>query len=105
MPTLLITGTNRGIGLELCRQYLAQDWEVYATCRDPDNAQALKELALTSPANNKNLHIHPLDVTNEQQMDTLKTVLNGKPIDILLNNTFYLVVSGGCFGSSRSSDY
>lgn len=98
MPTLLITGANRGIGLELCRQYLTQDWEVYATCRDPDNALALKELA--SHANNKNLHIHPLDVTNEQQMDALKTTLNGKPIDILLNNAGIYAKEASRFGHS-----
>jgi NAD(P)-dependent dehydrogenase (short-subunit alcohol dehydrogenase family) len=84
MPTLLVTGANRGIGLELCRQYIALDWDVYATCRDPDNAKALNELAQHS--GNENLHIHALDVCNEQQMKDFKQVINDKPIDILLNN-------------------
>lgn len=35
MPTVLITGANRGIGLEFARQYLADGWEVIATARDP----------------------------------------------------------------------
>jgi NAD(P)-dependent dehydrogenase (short-subunit alcohol dehydrogenase family) len=36
MPSTLITGANRGLGLEFARQYLAYDWQVYAACRDPE---------------------------------------------------------------------
>ena len=44
MPTVLITGANRGIGLELARQYAADGWSVIATCRDPKDAGELKKL-------------------------------------------------------------
>ena len=45
MPSALITGANRGLGLEFARQYLADGWQVYAACRDPDSASELRQLA------------------------------------------------------------
>jgi len=45
MPSTLITGANRGLGLEFARQYLADGWHVYAACRDPDSASELRRLA------------------------------------------------------------
>ena len=44
MPSALITGANRGLGLEFARQYLADGWQVYAACRDPDSASELRRL-------------------------------------------------------------
>jgi NAD(P)-dependent dehydrogenase (short-subunit alcohol dehydrogenase family) len=41
MPSVLITGANRGLGLEFARQYLADGWQVYAACRDPSSASEL----------------------------------------------------------------
>ena len=49
MATLLVTGTNRGIGLEFVRQYLARGDRVIATCRQPSEARALQELAAAEP--------------------------------------------------------
>ena len=40
MPSALITGANRGLGLEFAQQYVADGWRVYATCRDPELACA-----------------------------------------------------------------
>lgn len=48
MPSALITGANRGLGLEFARQYLANGWKVYAACRDPSSASELRRLAETS---------------------------------------------------------
>ena len=48
MPSALITGANRGLGLEFARQYVADGWQVYATCRDPDAASELRRLAAAS---------------------------------------------------------
>ena len=45
MPSALITGANRGLGLEFARQYLADGWQVYAACRDPASASELRQLA------------------------------------------------------------
>ena len=45
MPSILITGANRGLGFEFARQYGADGWRVFATCRHPIAAAALQELA------------------------------------------------------------
>ncbi|MCW8874768.1 MAG: SDR family NAD(P)-dependent oxidoreductase, partial [Gammaproteobacteria bacterium] len=39
--TILVTGSNRGIGLELVRQYASAGWQVHACCRDPEQATEL----------------------------------------------------------------
>lgn len=83
MPTLLVTGANRGLGLELVRQYAADGWEVLACCRSPANAHELNALAAYS---NGKVSVHLLDVTNDSQRQALAAQLAGKPIDILLNN-------------------
>ena len=44
MPSVLVTGANRGLGLEFARQYAADGWRVFACCRDPEKAGELKEL-------------------------------------------------------------
>ena len=81
MPTVLITGANRGIGLEFARQYLADDWRVIACCRDPDQADELR--ALSDDAGR--LQIERLDVTDHAQIDALAT-RHAEPVDLLLNN-------------------
>ena len=44
MPSVLISGASRGLGLEFARQYAAEGWQVHAACRDPANAKALRAL-------------------------------------------------------------
>lgn len=97
MPTLLITGANRGIGLELCRQYLQQDWRVYATCRNPENAKELNSLA---DENHDHLSVHALEVTNKDKLTALKKHLKGKPIDILYNNAGVYANGASQFGKT-----
>lgn len=82
MQTLLITGANRGLGLEFCRQYSEQGDRVIACCRDPDNATALQSLARQYSS----VRIHALDVTDFQQIDELADALRGETIDVLLSN-------------------
>lgn len=82
MSTVLITGANRGIGLELARQWAEKGAEVFACCRRPDTATALQALAKTHP----NLSCHALDVSQFSQIEALAQTLANKPIDILLNN-------------------
>lgn len=79
-PTVLVTGANRGIGLEFARQYLADDWRVIATLRDPANAGELE--ALEGPGE---LVVEILDVTDHDQIDALAARYAGQPIDVLLN--------------------
>jgi NAD(P)-dependent dehydrogenase (short-subunit alcohol dehydrogenase family) len=82
MSTILITGTNRGIGLELTKQYAEAGWQVFACCREPKLATALNALA----ADHSNITIYPLDIANFKQIDALAKQLNNVVIDILINN-------------------
>lgn len=82
MFTVLITGANRGLGLEFTRQYLAKGWRVFATCRSPESATELNTLS-----SNKRLEVMPLDVTDEQAIIQLKTNLAGKALDHLILNS------------------
>ena len=81
-PVILITGSNRGIGLALTNAYAKAGWGVIATCRDPSRSADLKGLA----ANNPNVVIETLDVTSESSIVALVAKYRGKPIDVLVNN-------------------
>lgn len=81
-PTVLITGSNRGIGLEFTRQYAALGWNVIATCRRPAEADVLSDLA----AENSNITIEQLDVLRHDMIDALAKKYKEQPIDVLLNN-------------------
>ena len=82
MPTILITGANRGLGLEFTRQYAADGWHVIACCRQPADADELNALA----AENSEIVVEQLDVNDFAAIDALAEKYQGKPIDILLNN-------------------
>ena len=84
MPSTLITGANRGLGLEFARQYVADGWQVYATCRDPDAASQLRRLA---DASGRKLRILPLDVTYLATVKAAAKELEGRAIDLLLNGS------------------
>lgn len=81
-PTVLITGANRGIGLELVRQYSAKDWKIIATARDAAGATELKALAKADP----DIIIEQLDVTDHPGVDALAIKYKDQPIDVLLSN-------------------
>jgi NAD(P)-dependent dehydrogenase (short-subunit alcohol dehydrogenase family) len=83
MPTVLITGANRGLGLGLARSFAADGWRVRACCRTPAQAHELKALADEHPGR---VSLHPLDVAEHDQVDALASELDGRPIDILINN-------------------
>ncbi|HPW12989.1 MAG TPA: SDR family oxidoreductase [Thermomonas sp.] len=97
--TALVTGANRGIGLEFVRQLLARGDHVVATCRHPGKASALNALAGDHPAR---LHVLPLDVADAKSRASLVHDLplvlgdDGR-IDLLLNNAGVLH-SGERFG-------
>ena len=100
MPTLLITGANRGIGLELSKQFLDSGWQVHSACRNPDNATELNSL---TDKHSELLTIHALDVAKEEQITHLKEKLTDTPIDILFNNAGVYGGESGDFGSSNKA--
>ena len=80
--TVLITGANRGLGLEFATQYANDGWNVQACCRDPETASELQSLRKTY----SNVQIFGLDVGNFDQIDALALQLKNQPIDVLINN-------------------
>ncbi|UCG74300.1 MAG: SDR family oxidoreductase [Chromatiales bacterium] len=81
-PTVLITGSNRGLGLEFARQYAALGWNVIATCRRPKAAAELQMLA----AQFDRVAIEELDVTLDRDVQRVAEAYAGQPVDVLLNN-------------------
>lgn len=94
--TVLITGSNRGIGLGLARHYAAEGWNVIATARNPDKARELSQLAAQYPA----VRIAELDVTDLDELQQLADALEGVAIDVLINNAGVLgSLDGQKFGA------
>jgi NAD(P)-dependent dehydrogenase (short-subunit alcohol dehydrogenase family) len=75
----LVTGANRGIGFEFAKQYAADGWSVIATCRRPQEADALAGLQ-------GDIDVHGLDVTDFARVEALSKRLSGVAIDVLINN-------------------
>jgi NAD(P)-dependent dehydrogenase (short-subunit alcohol dehydrogenase family) len=80
--TVLVTGSNRGLGLEFVKQYAERGWDVIATARDPDGAKELRELA----AKNRRITIEKLDVLDTAAIKALAKKYQGRAVDVLLNN-------------------
>lgn len=78
MPTILISGANRGIGLELARQFSRDGWTVLGTARDVAAATALAALPNTT--------VLPLEATDPEAIAALVKTLNGQPIDVVIAN-------------------
>ncbi len=76
-PVVLITGANRGLGLEFARQYSDAGWQVIGTARKPDTATDLSDTGA---------HVVQLDVTDADSVAQMATELDGQPIDLLINN-------------------
>ena len=79
MPTVLVTGSNRGLGLEFARQYAADGWRVIACCRKPDGADDLK--AVTGE-----VQIEAVELIDPASIRDLAERLKGEAIDLLINN-------------------
>lgn len=82
MATALITGSNRGLGLEWIRRCAVRRWRAFATCRDPDAALDLQALASEHP----DVSVRRLDVTAADQITDLANALHDEPLDLLVNN-------------------
>lgn len=83
MPAVLVTGANRGLGLEFARQYAADSWQVFAVCRTPDAAKELLRLAAEAGGR---IRVLEMNVTDTASVRAAAAGLNGEPIDLLLNN-------------------
>lgn len=101
MNTILITGSNRGIGLELCKQYAEAGWSVHACCRNPQQASELQQLA----NQHKQVTIHELDISNAQQIHALAQTLKGTAIDILFNNAGIYGQNDAHFGNTDEQQW
>lgn len=76
MATVLVTGANRGIGLEYCRQLRSRGDTVIAVCRSP--SEELQQLGVRIEAD--------VDITSDEGVGSLAKRLKGMPLDILINN-------------------
>jgi len=83
MPTALITGANRGIGLEFVRRLFLMGWRVLATCRSPGQADALNRIAAES---RQTVKVHLLDTADPQSIGALSAVLGDQAVDLLVCN-------------------
>ncbi|MEG3617716.1 SDR family oxidoreductase [Magnetovibrio sp. PR-2] len=78
MPNVLITGANRGLGLEFVRQYAEDGWSVLATCRQPELAAELNAI--------DGVTVYKLDVNDFDAVEQLAADLSGTAIDVLISN-------------------
>ncbi|MEM8695693.1 MAG: SDR family oxidoreductase [Pseudomonadota bacterium] len=78
MPTALITGANRGLGLELTRQYAADGWAVIGTAREPEAASELYAIDTAE--------VMELDVADTDSIDGFAAALGDRPIDLFVSN-------------------
>jgi NAD(P)-dependent dehydrogenase (short-subunit alcohol dehydrogenase family) len=77
MPTVLIMGASRGLGLEFAQQYADAGWRVIGTHRDAAGKKALKAI--------QGVETHALDVTDHEAIEDLARSLKNEAIDLLLN--------------------
>ncbi|MEM7504497.1 MAG: SDR family oxidoreductase [Pseudomonadota bacterium] len=92
MGTVLITGANRGLGLEFVRQYSDEEWRVIAVCRSETDIGALRGLQAE-----RRIDIEIVDVADFTAVDALAKKYAGEPIDVLINNA-------GIFGPKALAD-
>jgi NAD(P)-dependent dehydrogenase (short-subunit alcohol dehydrogenase family) len=79
MPRVVISGANRGLGLEFSRQYAAEGWDVVAACRNPQDAAELEALG-------KRVSIFALDVADDRSIDDFLRALANVAVDVAILN-------------------
>lgn len=93
--TVLVTGANRGLGLEFARQLHAAGAKVIGTARKPDSAKDLKALGV---------RVEQLDVADPASVAALAERLDGEALDILLNNAG-IFINRGSFDTEDPADF
>lgn len=101
MKTILITGSNRGLGLEFVNQISQHNNQIIATCRTPDDAKELQQLA----QQRKNITIYPLDVTKDEQIIALAEQLELLSLDWIINNAGTGGQSGDIIGNIARDNF
>jgi NAD(P)-dependent dehydrogenase (short-subunit alcohol dehydrogenase family) len=101
MKTVLITGANRGIGLEHARSFAVKGWQVFATARSPSDADELNALAKSHAGRFK---VFAYDAADSESAAALKSSLGDNPIDILLANAGASTEKSQTFGSVDVDD-
>lgn len=101
MKTVLITGANRGLGLEFAKQLSAQGMQVIASCRQPEGAGELHALA----KDRKNLRLAKLDVSDDGNLLALAKELKNCPLDWLINNAGISGYQGVTLGNIERENF
>lgn len=102
MPTILITGANRGLGLEFARQYLGEGCAVIGACRNPGDATGLRQLERDF---RDALSVVELDVADTASVERAAASMPGASIDILINCAGVIGTHGQTIGSLQYDDW
>nr|MDJ0878471.1 SDR family oxidoreductase [Halieaceae bacterium] len=101
MPTALVTGVNRGLGLEFIKQYSQAGWNVIGTCRDLGSAVEASGLADVA----SNIELYPLEITSAEGIAGLAETLKGRPIDHLVLNAGVMAERAQVLGELDQDDF
>ena len=99
--SILITGTNRGIGLEFVKHYLKNNEKVIATYRNKNSAKDLLELKNTT----SNLSLVELDVSNPNSINEFASKITDQPIDTFINNAGVFGPRNNEFGNFNAKEW
>ena len=99
---VLITGTNRGIGLQMVKIAVSKQWRVFACCRNVHDADKLSEVTRMSGGL---VSMHTMDITDKAQIQAVAYELRHESIDILINNAGVYGSMANRFGKTDDEDW